>query len=113
MNALIPGRSRTQIALPNGRGLGINERSISVFDQALKSCILALFRRISWSKCHKGCPYNRFTGAYFHSNYPCRLPPTPPIMKMAVVAIRESPLREIGRGLFSEPIDMAVGRSRS
>ena len=31
---------------------------------------------------HKGCPYNRFAGAYFHSNRPCRLPPTPPSTKM-------------------------------
>ena len=58
---------------------------------------------------HKGCPYNRFAGAYFHSNPSCRLPPTPPIMKMAVRAIRESPLlREIGRGLFSEESPMSV-----
>ena len=45
---------------------------------------------ISWSRCHKGCPYNRFAGAYFHSNRPCRLPPTPPIMKMGSVGVRES-----------------------
>ena len=49
---------------------------------------------------HKGCPYNGFAGAYFRSNRSCRLSPTPPIMKMAVRAIRESPLREVGRGYF-------------
>ena len=51
---------------------------------------------------HKGCPYDGLAGVYFRNNPSCRLPPTPPIMKMAVGAIRESPLREIGQGLFSE-----------
>ena len=49
---------------------------------------------------HKGCPYNGFAGSYFRSNRSCRLSPTPPIMKMAAGAIRESPLREVGRGYF-------------
>ena len=57
---------------------------------------------------HKGCPYNGFVGAYFHTNRSCRLSPTPPIMKTAVRAIRESPLRENGRGLFSEESLMSV-----
>ena len=49
---------------------------------------------------HKGCPYNGFVGVYFRTNRSCRLSPTPPIMKMGVRAIRESPLREVGRGYF-------------
>ena len=58
---------------------------------------------------HKGCPYSGFAGTYFHTNRSCRLSPTPPIMKMAVRAIRESPLREVGRGYFLRN-HSAVGR---
>ena len=42
------------------------------------------------------------TVVYFQRDRSCRFSPTPPIMKMAEWAIRESPLREVGRGLFSE-----------
>ena len=49
-------------------------------------------------------------GQVLLSNRSCRLSPTPPIMKMAVGAIRESPLREIGRGLFSEESSMQACR---
>ena len=57
---------------------------------------------------HKGCPYNGPAGAYFHSNRSCRLSPTPPIMKMAVRAIRESPLREVGRGYFQRNLSCSL-----
>ena len=49
------------------------------------------FRRISWSRCHKGRPYNRFVGVYFRSNRSCRLSPTPPIMKMGLGDSRITP----------------------
>ena len=39
--------------------------------------------------------------AYFCSKRSCRLSPTPPIMKVSVGAIRESSLREVGRGMDS------------
>ena len=52
---------------------------------------------------HKGCPYDGLAGGYFDANPLCRVPPTPPTMEMAG-AIRESPLREVGRGMDSGPV---------
>ena len=46
-------------------------------------------------------PYGRLDGGCFQGNRSCRLSPTPPIMQMAVGAIRESSLRENGRRVFS------------
>ena len=85
-------------------GMGV----VAVYFQSNRSCRLSptppimKMAVVPGTGNHKGCPYNRFAGAYFQRNRSCRLSPTPPIMKMAVGAIRESPLREIGRGLFSE-----------
>ena len=47
-------------------------------------------------------------GGCFQRNRSCRLSPRPPIMQMAVGAIREWPLRENGRGLFSGESLMSV-----